>query len=71
MVATDALIPIQRFLPLPREDNRFQVTFKDAPEEFQGGWVFESSPPDPTSLYGPDGTEITLQKTGRLISHYA
>jgi hypothetical protein len=72
MTATDALVPIHEFLPLPiSRDMRPWTLLQHPPEGSSGRLLYETYTPEvPIAAYGPDGKEITFQKTGKVIDYY-
>ncbi len=72
MIVTDALMPVNSFLPVPLGvNNRAGEEFRYVPDRSRVPVVFEVySPDDSSGLYGSDGEEIIMQKTGKFISCY-
>jgi len=72
MVAAQALMPIHNLLPVAAGmDNRLGTNPSYIPERYREPVAFKVYSPDETSgVYGSDGEEITIQRTGRLIDLY-
>jgi len=72
MLATDALIPINSFLPVPTRADGLGVELRYPPARSQAPVAFEVySPDDSSGVYGPDGEEIIIEKAGQFINCYA
>ena len=72
MAATNALIPIQTFLPSLAGGGSGQLELGHRREKpFQGNPVRVYHPHKKPGIYGPDGREVRKDSTGNLLDLYA
>ena len=71
MAVTNALVPIQTFLPSPISFNNIGFGLYHSPDQSWKEAGFRVYRPDwGNSIYDPDGEEAVRLKTGQLIDIY-
>ena len=71
MVATTALIPINNLLPIPTRMASPWIEHRHTPNHPREEVVFKVYSPDElVGVYGRDGEEIIVQRTGKFIDAY-